>query len=413
MKMKKYLPVKGFTGIYKIRYFDPETQVWSDSKRGGRYAAIRTWTEYGKQKKLERYFQTFEEARTFRGSDGASIAVLKNEKIVSMPIEKQMTMSQLIEQWQRDWLPHKSISTQVRYRSYPKHFEFFRDIPVESITVSIIDQWLACLKEPSYLAQQNATRCNYKHEFSVLSRIFHYYVSRYNRDFRIPLISEHRKMLKVRETKKVVKDLTPEELRAFLKCMREVSDEMGEPAYYYLACVQHLTFSRIQGAAALHIEDVDFKRGKIILNKKIVWPRGKGLKPVLEQGEKVGTGKEVELTPLLESLLKEWMLQSGIRDGLLFTDERRCMLEYRCIEYRYSKALKRAELPFTATHILRHASLSEFYEFTGGDLLATQRVAGHSDLRSTTRYAKVRDSKVAEKQRQFGQKISQAFQTSP
>ncbi len=67
-------------------------------------------------------------------------------------------------------------------------------------------------------------------------------------------------------------------------------------------------------------------------------------------------------------------------------------------------ALKTAGLPFSATHILRHASLTEAYD-TCKDLLLVQRLAGQRDLRSTTRYAKVHDYQVAETQKRMDQKL--------
>lgn len=79
-------------------------------------------------------------------------------------------------------------------------------------------------------------------------------------------------------------------------------------------------------------------------------------------------------------------------------------MTYRQIVYRYDQALKAAELPFTGTHLLRHASLSEHYD-TCKDILATAKVAGHSDLRATERYAKARDEQVVETQRQMGEKL--------
>jgi integrase len=72
---------------------------------------------------------------------------------------------------------------------------------------------------------------------------------------------------------------------------------------------------------------------------------------------------------------------------------------------RYTKALKKLGLPFRATHILRHASLTEYYEVCK-DLKATARVAGHDDLRSTDRYAKVRDEALANNQRQMDKRLS-------
>ncbi len=64
-----------------------------------------------------------------------------------------------------------------------------------------------------------------------------------------------------------------------------------------------------------------------------------------------------------------------------------------------------AGLPFRATHILRHAALTEAYE-SCKDLLVVQRLAGQRDLKSTSRYAKVRDQQMTETQKKMDEKFS-------
>jgi integrase len=96
-------------------------------------------------------------------------------------------------------------------------------------------------------------------------------------------------------------------------------------------------------------------------------------------------------------------MKSGVRSGLLFHD-RGEVVTYRQIAHRYDQALAKAGLPFRGTHLIRHASLSEHYD-TCKDILATAKVAGHSDLRATERYAKARDERVIETQRQMDQKL--------
>ena len=67
-------------------------------------------------------------------------------------------------------------------------------------------------------------------------------------------------------------------------------------------------------------------------------------------------------------------MKSGVRTGMQFTTDDE-MLTYRQIEYRNTQALRRAGLPFRATHLLRHASLTKFHD-TSKDLLLTAKMAG-------------------------------------
>jgi integrase len=96
-------------------------------------------------------------------------------------------------------------------------------------------------------------------------------------------------------------------------------------------------------------------------------------------------------------------MKSGVRSGLLFRYDGQ-IVTYKQIAHRYDQALEAAKLPFRGTHLIRHASLSEHYN-TCKDILATAKVAGHSDLRATERYAKARDERVAETQRQMDERL--------
>ena len=104
-------------------------------------------------------------------------------------------------------------------------------------------------------------------------------------------------------------------------------------------------------------------------------------------------------------MFREWILRSKIRSGPLFQIKGE-LVGYRQIECRYSEALRKAGLSFTATatHIIRHAALTEAYD-TCKDHLLVQKFAGQRDLRATTRYAKVRDSQATEMQQKMDQKL--------
>ena len=141
--------------------------------------------------------------------------------------------------------------------------------------------------------------------------------------------------------------------------------------------MQYGTYCRVQEAAALHFEDFDLSRNRLTINKKVLWPRARGHNTQIVSGSKANGGKEIPLGAFTAKVFKEWILKSGIRSGPLFLMEG-SILEYRQIEYRYTQSLKRMGSRFSATHILRHASLTEFYD-TSKDLLLT---AESSDLLS-------------------------------
>jgi integrase len=139
-------------------------------------------------------------------------------------------------------------------------------------------------------------------------------------------------MLKVREKMKVSKDLTVEEFARFMDALKKVCTEYNCEAVYYLGFMQYATYTRVQEAAALHYEDFDFTRNRISINKKIQWPRAKGLETKLMDGSKANGGKEIPMPDLAARVFRDWAVKSGIRRGMLFTSDGE-ILSYRQIEY--------------------------------------------------------------------------------
>jgi integrase len=314
-----------------------------------------------------------------------------------------MTFQQLAEHWCANKLCHLERTTQVRYRSYLQHFSLLNEMEVESITPTKIDRWIGYVKRPEYLRNLNATRCGFEHEFSVLRSILNYYASRFNRDYRLPFLPDQNKMLKVREKSGIRKDLSVEEFKKFISTLRDLLVGTRHEVVYYIALMQYGIYGRIQDAAALYYENFYFDRMKIYVKRKVQWARAKDEVDRITDGSKANGGKEIPLNDFAKRVFQEWVMKSGVRSGLLF-HYRGEIVTYRQIAHRYDQALKMAGFPFKGTHLIRHASLSEHYA-TCKDILATAKVAGHSDLRATERYAKARDEQVVETQRQMDKKL--------
>lgn len=401
MTKRKYQQVA--PGICRVLVRDKNGR-WTEPKRGKSYRADKyVQAPDGHLKRVYGHFDGFADAKAFRmGKEKvrAPEATMGNE-----PLSKGMLFRDLVQVWKDVWLPNKDMSTQIRYRSYMQHFDFFMDMPVEAIEPKDVDRWIAHIKSAEYMANGHATRCTYSHEFSVLRGILNFYVSRFNRNYRLPFIKDHKPMLKVREKMKVVKDLTVIEFQRFMEALREVCAEFDCEVIYFLAVMQYALYCRVQEAAAIHVEDFDQERNRVTIKRKVQWLRARGHVDQVVDGSKANGGKELPSIPELAlKVLREWMMKSGVRSGLLFTIDGK-LITYRQIEYRYTQALKRAGLPFSATHILRHASLTEHYDACK-DVMATKEMAGHSDLRSTMKYVKVRKETVAKTQKLMDERLS-------
>jgi integrase len=399
---RKIEVVPGFPGIYRIQVLGKDMGKWSEPQRGAKFQVARSTKKMGGVAKREwEFFGSFAEAKAYRNG---SLQVPLPAKDVFKAIPSGMTFGQLMEEWKANWLPSKQLPTQIRYLSYLQHFSFLKEKYVEEIRATDIDSWIAHVKTPEYLARFHSTRCDYSHEFSVLKCILGYYASRRNRNFLLPFLRDHPPMLKVKEKPRKPKDLTVEQFKKFMVALRVAVVGKKCEVVFYVAVMQYLIYGRIQDAAALMYENFDFAANKIHVENKVQWIRKKGYEPLVVPGSKKNGGKSIEMSTLAIQFFREWVMKSGVRSGLLFTYEGG-IVPYRVLEYRYSKALAAAGLPFTATHILRHASLTEYYDGCK-DLKSTAYVAGHNEVSTTEKYSKVRNDSLVKNQQQMDEKLS-------
>ena len=405
MTKRKLEKLTSCPGVFCIKVWSEELQQWVAPIGGIMYRAFRfERTPAGRRMKRSKYFSSISLAKAYALQSQSKVDAFIPPQVERKKSDEGLIFGELVKTWQEVWLPNKNVSTQIRYKSYLQHFTLFWNMQVEKIEPSDVDRWIMQIKKPEYLAKGHTTRCDYKHEFSVLRGILNFYSSRYNRNYRLPFLKDHKPMLKVREKMKISKDLSIDEFEKFLASVKQVSTEYDCEVVYYLAVMQYATYCRVQEAAALHYEDFDFVRNKITINKKVQWPRARGYATKLVDGSKANGGKEIPMSALAAKVFKEWALKSGVRSGPLFLSDGE-ILSYRQIEYRYTQALRRMGSPFTATHLLRHASLTEFYD-TSKDLLLTARMAGQRDIRSTMKYTKVRDERVIQMQKQMDEKLA-------
>ncbi len=401
MKKKRVKQIRSYPGVFRVMILDSANKKLEEPIRGKQFCV--RWVE--QLKRRVKYFDSFEEAKTF--SLKTKLNSVESTWIPSVKSDSESTKSmkflELMQQWTKNQLPHKDVSTQIRYRSYLQHFNFFNEMDVEAINPTTIDQWITEIKHPEYLARSLPTRCSYDHEFSVLRGILNYYSSRINRSYRLPFLPDHKKMLKVKNKIKVTKDLTPEEFKRFVTALRESCVDTKWEPIYYMALMQYAIYLRIQEAAALHVEDFDFQRNIVTIKRKVQWLRAKGMTCRLVDGTKSGCIKELCIPQMAASACKEWMLKSGIRLGPLFLMDGE-LITYRQIQKKYDDALKTAQLPFTGTHVLRHASLTEAHQ-TCGDILQVQKLGGQKDIRSTMRYAKVRNTTLIQTQKEVDKRL--------
>jgi integrase len=399
--------------IYRISFLNREGKY---KEPVNKFETYRTIKKDGKDKREWECFPTIEEAEKFRGST----------KVVDTA--KGITLREAVESWKKIYFPNIQPSTKenvlkvfpdAEEREAKKRSGKERELPCDYLLdyemkelggikgPEIIDEWLAHIKDPEFLAKQKKTRLSYFHEYEVMKVYFGYFESTgegREMGFRSPLLKRHRKNVVFKHRPPAqAKDMKYDVFLKFLAAMREsTSCTDYENVMPMMAEFQYISYSRLSEAAAVHIEDVDAVANKITLSKSIQYLKRGEQRAVLRDGHKANGGRII-YSPEGVKLLLEVALKRGIRSGPLFFVDGK-PIPYKAIQNHYDRAHKIAKTGQSGTHVLRHASLTEFYEQTK-DLRQTMTVASHADVKSTIRYTKARDEAVRLSQEQMDQRL--------
>jgi integrase len=373
--------------VYRIVMLDPKTGKKHEPDLP--YEASRRVRGPGINKREWRCFRTLSAACKFSAS--------------TEEVAEELTFAALWKVFEENELVHLESSTRVNALNKSRHLRFFDQMVVNDITPLAIDSWIAHVKAPAYLEGQKSTRLNYRHEMKLLKQVLHYYRSRFDGRYPMPVLPKHLERSKVKEKPMgSKKDLSLTEFEAFLSALKSITAGTPYECLPVMAQAQYGIYGRIQEAAALFCEDLDPSTGKVLVRRKILWPRKAGLEVEVKQGLKRGQGKVI-VSKFTTQLLREWMLKSGIREGMLFALDGK-PVPYRAIQHYYDRAFEIAKLPHRGTHIVRHAALTEHYA-TCRDIRQTQLMAGHRDLATTQIYAKVREEVEIETQGKMDEKL--------
>jgi site-specific recombinase XerD len=102
-------------------------------------------------------------------------------------------------------------------------------------------------------------------------------------------------------------------------------------------------------------------------------------------------GKKIQrlMPEVFEALKNYW---SPKKSGLMFPNEDGGILKYKTIQNMYNSAFKKASLPYTSTHVVRHGGTREVLNLTG-DITLSQQHLGNASISATMVYAQ-RDRKA-------------------
>lgn len=139
---------------------------------------------------------------------------------------------------------------------------------------------------------------------------------------------------------------------------------------------------RIGEQIALRWGDIDLARGELHVRRS--YAVGSTTSPKSNKHRTIPLGN-VALSALREQRAQTYM-RSGTGGGLVWADEDGKQLTKQHIRDPFQRALKRAGIRSIRWHDLRHTYASLLAK-EGASLQAIQRLLGHSDIRTTMRYA--------------------------
>lgn len=280
------------------------------------------------------------------------------------------------------------------------HLASLWDYKITDVSAKIIDGWINLLHDEEYKKNFSKSRKDYRQEFSLIKSIFNFYREYIDETFVSPLLNRHKKNLlpSCRRTKfQETRSLNVEEMKRFIEA---IDSEVCKD----LALFQQRTGTRVGEAAALTFEQIDWKNGKVIINKHVDWSRRKNTKTLITNGTKGGPGRAVLLpSDCLEMLQKRFKNSSS---DLVFADKVGKLLSYRSIQYRYDKALKKIGIfDRSGTHLLRHSLAVDFLSSTK-DIHALQKILGHASLKDTLKYGQYQQDDVLKATHDYHMKIA-------
>lgn len=257
---------------------------------------------------------------------------------------------------------------------------------VDGIKPKHIDEWILHLKKKTYKNE----RYSFINEYRLLRAILNWYIK--NDDYAnliLPFKGRHREMLiyKKKDKMKLRNHLSVRETNRFLKELKKVA-----PHFFEIALIQILQVKRISEVAGMEWEFFD--RGQKTYNfcKMVEFIQVKGKdQALLRFGKKNMEAGEYDLQPLRKQVYEALEKLRKKRDKkcpYIFHNEGK-LWHYKEIQNKYNLAFRRAKLPFSGTHVLRHTGATMFLTQTNGNFMALKSFGGWEDMNQVLHYGKV------------------------
>ncbi len=376
MSQKRNLkPVRNHPGIYKVLKFNKQQEEWVDT---GRFLATRRIMIDGSPKRESAVFFSLPESRDYRA--GRVDKVTEGRLCPRIKKDEGMSFAGLLEEWKAFHFLKIELGTSKLYARKLCHLRFLEKIPVEQIKTSTIDA-LVKLWMNDYTHRKG--RKNFDKELKILRTIFHFYQSRKNPHFFIPVRRDHfQAATKVRNVKNDVRVLTHEDLMRFFHALKEHENRILFP----LALTQFCLGLRVGEACGLSWEAVDLKENWAKIQQVIVWD-DRTWEPIIKVYPKNQSIRFVSMPDILVHELERLRSEHSNPQGLIFTIKGE-PLNRNTIGRTFNSVLKQLGISnVTGTHFLRRTFATMANELTG-DFYAVSKVLDHASTDVTQRYVR-------------------------
>lgn len=348
-----------------------------------------------KGQELKKSFESLEEALLWRNS-GKVIPGLK----------KSSTLKQVFQVMQEKHFPTLAVNTR---EIWLRRFELLRQLEKHSMgdikpsTIkSFVEKNVKHYKSDFYEGDSRgrAKRCNLDNELNLFTTIFNWYkCAEEFEDEAIgltnPVRTEHKRLGFIRAIPHKNKAITLEHALKFFDCLKCL--------YRDLAMLQFFTAGRVGEVAGIQWNRVDFENNQLTIMETCQWDQVNKTFVSLNPHPKNKEPRPVYMTREIREILLRRFQAKKAGCNFVFHVEGSA-LNYGTIQLNYRDAQRKAKIPYSGTHILRHG-MATLARKVGGGLDAVIAMTGHKDYKLADHYSKL----DKEFQKETSQKVMEAY----
>lgn len=291
-------------------------------------------------------------------------------------VDKKITFYEVFERYKAMMIPTLEDNTAYgKIKAIGRFCDEIWDTPLSEITPEFLSHYILRKKDISIAME--SPRCNFDRDLRELSSVFNWYKEVVEHSFINPIMKIHKKIGFIKETPKIDKKVKPDEVIKFIESFTNKQE-----LYKDMAIIQFYGACRIHEVAGMLKKNINLVERTILISETMSWSKGK--LPSIKATTKTGEDRIIHINDSMFEVINKWLSKEIQRIDTLFHRNGE-YIRYNAIHSNYKKALERANLPYSGTHILRH-SMATITRKIGG-LDAAQSVTGHKSQRMLEVYA--------------------------